>query len=362
MSSVKQRLQEKQREEVERSSNRNKNEASHIPIKRRQDFKYDIVKDPPQWAEAATRTKNSPTKDVKHGKEFELRHVDSSSERKKECSSSSTNSNITKGNNNLLKQDEIHKLEQQQKSEKSDSSSSILANSTKWDKFKSHLKRTFQTDQTVDDEHLLEVRPQKLSKLDDSSAYSISNLCSAKDLNKDDASQNIAEKEVERSGEHKRSSSSSASRTPSPSGSNHSSPTSGLSVALPLKHRHYHHRKAMVVASTLTTTTPPTKVLTSNNNSNSNSNNLGSNNKETECQEKDKKNTSEPSTSAPPLPSTPTTPSNAPPFKANTKKKQKSKYLNENKSHHCTTMMTIILRAINKMAEILSLFRIIVVF
>ena len=240
----------------------------------------------------------SPSKDVESRSLPEKRYSNNGHKKEFIRNNSLTNDNVIKDYDNLLnKQDEIHK------SEKSDSSS--VSNSKKWDKFKSQLKRTFQTEDCTSP--ALEI-PNKLSKLDSSLPTPLNNT------EKEDNLGINNEKNVDESENTKTTSLSSSSPTPSSPGSSHNSPKSSSSLTLPLKHRHYHLKKAMAAASssTTTTTTSTTNLTSTNNNNNGNSNN-----KETSVQEKDKKNVSE-STTPPPT-------STGTPSKSNNKKKQKRK-------------------------------------
>ena len=208
-----------------------------------------------------------------------------------------TNDNVIK--DNLLNQEKIHKPE--------NSDSSSVANSKKLEKFKSYLKRTFQTEDSTSNILALE-RPNKLSKLDTSSSALVKS-----DTEKEDNTSRIANEKIDE-GENNKQSFSSLSPDPSSPGSCQNSPKSGSNVALPLKHRHHHPKKAIAAASSSSALTP--KASSSCNNIN---NDESSNTKESNAApDKEKKVTSETST--------PSSPANGTPSKNNNnKKKQKSK-------------------------------------
>ena len=214
-----------------------------------------------------------------------------------------TNDNVIKNNENLLKQSEETDKNYDQ------ANLSSINNNKKWDKFKSHLKRTFQAE---GDAISTSDRPNKLSKLEDSSP--MQNNCASEVTD----SKRLSGEKVQEN-ENQKSSSSSPSPSP-PLISNHNTQKiSDVNTSL-LPHRHVHPKKAMAAAN-LSAPATPTKVSLSNNSNNNNgSNNNGSNNilcKDVNSQQKDKKNVPE---SRPPPAASPMASKNG------TKKKPKSKY------------------------------------
>ena len=302
VSAVKLRLQEKQRAEVEKTYQRDcENEKMvNYMLKSRENVGSKFDED---MIEPSHRTLNQTNKSPSIYDKSEKRQINNNV-RQEEFSSNNNNKFnndiVIKENDKLLKEDkETHKLE-----ERSDSS---IASSKKWDKFKSHLKRTFQTEERLSNIPTSPERPpNKVAKLDASLPIPIKNT------EKEDAFKNTnVEAGKSRS---KKNSSSSSNSTPSPPGSGCNSPKSEA-IVLPSKHRHYHHKKALAMASS--TATSNAKVAFNNNVNNERSNNQ----EEKVIQEKEKKNVTESSFSLP---------IGGTPSKPNTKKKQKSKYYKDN--------------------------------
>ena len=210
-----------------------------------------------------------------------------------------TNENVIK--DYLLNQEKIHKPEK--------SDSSYVANSKKFDKFKSYLKRTFQTEDITSNIPSSE-RPNKLLKLDTSSSALVKS-----DTDNADNVSRIANEKIDEE-ENNKSIFSLSNSTPSSPGTSQNSPKSGNNVTLPLKHRHHHPKKAIAAASS--STMIASKASSSNNIENNNENN----------QTKDNNNATDKEKKVSPESSTPSSPANGTPSKSNTnsKKKQKSKW------------------------------------
>ena len=241
------------------------------------------------------RTNKSPSNDAEL-----LSENNRQAKNKKEFTrkNSLTNDNVIK--DYLLNQEKIHKPE-------NNSDSSFVANSKKLDKFKSYLKRTFQTEENNINSPTLE-RPNKLSKLDTSSSPLVKS-----DTEKEENNFIITNEKTDEGQNSKHIFSSSSSNPTSP-GTGQSSPKTSSNIAVPLKHRHHHPKKAIAAASSST-------ILPSKTSSSSNNAGIDSHTKESNAtQEKEKK--------VSPESSTPSSPSNGTPSKSNNinnKKKQKSK-------------------------------------